>query len=71
MRKNLTFTFSFILILLISSCKVGRFIIYNFADLDDFKKFPNRTIDKGTTTFQFYTAVKERVPKSIAIKDQE
>ena len=71
MRKNLTFTFSFILILLISSCKVGRFIIYNFADIDDFKKFPNRTIDKGTTTFQFNTAVKGRVPKSIAIKDKE
>ena len=23
-----------------NSCKVGRFIVYNFADINDHKKFP-------------------------------
>lgn len=39
------------------SCKVGRFIIYNFADIKDYKKFPNRTIaNQSTDQFKFELA---------------
>lgn len=37
-----------------SSCKVGRFVVYNFADIKDHKKFPNRVIEnKSDTVFNF------------------
>lgn len=42
----------FILILLtLTSCKVGRFVVYNFADIKDYKKFPSRKLktDAGNT----------------------
>ncbi len=42
------------LLLTISSCKVGRFFIYNFADLNDHKKFPKRDIEKSNLPFYFH-----------------
>ncbi len=48
---------SFLLLILFffifSSCKVGRFFIYNFADINDHKKFPSRTLTASATPFQF------------------
>ena len=26
------------------TCKLGRFVIYNFADIKDYKKFPSRPL---------------------------
>ena len=49
----------------LSSCKVGRFFVYNFADINDHKKFPSRDIKKGATKFQFPIAEKGKVPKEI------
>ena len=51
MRNNLLL-FS-IFVLLFSSCKVGRFFIYNFADINDHKKFPSRELVSSRTPFQF------------------
>jgi len=31
------------------SCKVGRFVVYNFADINDHKKFPVREMERGAT----------------------
>jgi CubicO group peptidase (beta-lactamase class C family) len=42
------------LLLTISSCKVGRFFIYNFADINDHKKFPKRDIEKSNLPFYFH-----------------
>lgn len=42
------------LLLTISSCKVGRFFIYNFADINDHKKFPKREIEKSNLPFYFH-----------------
>jgi CubicO group peptidase (beta-lactamase class C family) len=39
--------------LFITSCHVGRFIIWNFADVGDAKKFLNRPISHGTEVFTF------------------
>lgn len=52
---------------LISSCKVGRFFIYNFADIKDHKKFPSRTALNDSVTFRFTVAENGRVPKNIGI----
>ena len=55
----------FFLLISLSSCKVGRFVVYNFADINDHKKFPSRDIKKGATKFQFPIAEKGKVPKEI------
>ena len=55
----------FFLLMSLSSCKVGRFVVYNFADINDHKKFPSRDIKKGATKFQFPIAEKGKVPKEI------
>lgn len=39
--------------LLFGSCKVSRFIVYNFADINDHKIFPARTLNNGDTPFHF------------------
>lgn len=39
--------------LLLSSCTVGRFLIWNFADINDFKKFKNLEISKPENPFLF------------------
>lgn len=55
--------FLVILIFCMQSCEVGRFIIYNFADINDYKKFPKREIEKGQTSFQFPMATNPKAPK--------
>jgi len=41
------------LLLIINSCHVGRYVIYNFANIDDYKKFKNRDITASPTPFSF------------------
>lgn len=52
----------------LSSCKVTRFIVYNFADINDHKKFPSRQVRNGDGRFIFPIAEKGKVPKAIDIK---
>ena len=39
--------------LLMQSCHVGRFFYWNFADVNDYKKFPSVEIKASTQTFNF------------------
>jgi len=45
----------FILLLsfLLSGCHLGRFVIYNFAGINDYKKFPQKEITKAGAPFQY------------------
>ncbi|MCD4732270.1 MAG: beta-lactamase family protein [Bacteroidales bacterium] len=43
-----------IIILLLPSCHVGRYVWWNLADIDDYKKFPNVEINNGEEVFEFY-----------------
>lgn len=56
--------FVFISLLLVSSCKLGRFVVYNFADIKDYKKFPSRPLVSGETKFKFSSTPKGKYPKS-------
>jgi CubicO group peptidase (beta-lactamase class C family) len=42
------------------SCKLGRFVFYNFANITDHKIFPYRTIETSTSSFVF---PKDQQPK--------
>ena len=44
-----------VLVITLSSCKVGRFLYYNYADITDYKIFPYREVKKDSTnTFYFH-----------------
>jgi len=51
-----------------NSCKVGRFVFYNFADINDHKKFPARNIENGSTKFLFSIAEDGKVPKELDVE---
>ncbi|MEM6523649.1 MAG: serine hydrolase [Bacteroidota bacterium] len=38
----------------LTGCQFGRFVIYNFADITDYKKFPQEVIEKAGAPFLFY-----------------
>jgi CubicO group peptidase (beta-lactamase class C family) len=53
-----------IIMLSLTSCKLGRFAYYNFADITDYKIFPNREIKNDSTdVFHF----KNRTNKKLVI----
>lgn len=54
-------------IFFISSCKLGRFVIYNFADIDDYKKFPKRDIEKPDKPFNFEYKVRDQIAKKVTL----
>ncbi len=45
--------FLLIIVASISSCHIGRYFIWNFADAGDYKKFPSDTIRNGNYKFVF------------------
>lgn len=55
----------FVVFQVMQSCKIGRFVIYNFADIDDFEIFDSRTIAKDSSSFYFLTNNKNIEIKNI------
>ncbi len=53
MRKIVIIPLLFIVIILITSCHVGRFFYWNMADVYDFRKFPAEYVGKGERSFRF------------------
>jgi len=43
-----------VLVLGLTSCHFGRFVIYNFADITDYRKFPQKEISKKGDPFLFH-----------------
>jgi CubicO group peptidase (beta-lactamase class C family) len=64
------FLLSIIILTTLNACKVGRFVVYNLADINDYKKFPARTIENGTTKFLFSKAVNGKIPKELSLKEK-
>lgn len=70
-KKNCRSLVACLLILTsLSSCQVGRFVIYNFADIHDYKRFPSRTIAKGDTEFHFVPTDHGKVPRELHVKGE-
>ncbi|MFB9864654.1 serine hydrolase domain-containing protein [Rufibacter immobilis] len=51
--------------LLFSSCQVGRFIYYNFANITDYKIFPSRPLTGSSTPFRFPQSSRPSVPNAL------
>ena len=71
LKISLLFSVLMIMILILPSCKLGRFVIYNFADITDHKKFPKRELKKSSEPFQFKTSEKQRGPKTLTENGKE
>ncbi len=54
----------------LSSCKVGRFVVYNFADIKDYKKFPSRPLTSNETKFNFNTTSKGEYPDTLKLNNK-
>ncbi|MFP9098505.1 serine hydrolase domain-containing protein [Flavobacterium sp. RHBU_24] len=64
--------FSLVAILLIaSSCKIGRFVYYNFANITDHKIFPARTASNDSVKFTFNDPIKPKIPRLVTFGDKE
>lgn len=51
--------------ILLTSCQLGRFVFYNFADIKDYKKFQSRPLTADTSPFNFQTTNKGKFPKEL------
>jgi len=49
----------------LTSCQLGRFVFYNFADIKDHKKFQARPLIANTSPFHFQTTPSGKFPKEI------
>jgi hypothetical protein len=48
---------------LLTSCQLGRFVIYNFADIKDHKKFQSRPLTAHNSPYNFETTNSGKFPK--------
>lgn len=52
---------------ILSSCKLTRFVYYNFANITDYKIFPSRPLVSGETKFNFHHTEKGHYPKELTM----
>jgi CubicO group peptidase (beta-lactamase class C family) len=67
MRNLKIYRLVFVIIglMVLSSCKLGRFVVYNFADIKDYKKFPSRPLVSNETKFKFYATKNGKYPDTL------
>ena len=53
-RLNVVCVFLFVSMLVFSSCKLTRYVIYNTSDITDYKIFPSREIVSPDDKFEFH-----------------
>lgn len=54
-----------VVLVCMNSCQLGRFIFYNFADINDHKKFSSRPLHADSLKYFFYTTQNGKFPKTI------
>lgn len=59
------------LIFMTTSCKIGRFVYYNFPNITDHTIFPARTAVAGDDKYHYKSTVKPKVPKSFTVGGKE
>src|SRR3989337_636064 len=73
MAKRVSAVLMGILLFAFSSCRVGRFFFYNFADITDYKIFPSRPIHRDSlSTFRFVDAQNNAaIEKNILVTNKD
>ena len=69
MRSIKLFRISIVVIfsIVLSSCKLGRFVVYNFADIKDYKKFPSRALISNNSKFKYYETSNGNFPDTLSV----
>lgn len=49
----------------LTSCQLARFVFYNFADINDYKKFPSRPLKADDRPFNFQVTNNGKFPKQL------
>lgn len=70
MKLKILFLFICLCISL-SSCYFGRFVVWNYADINDYKKFPSAAINNSGQPFSFFYNSKKNIPDSISWEGQK
>jgi len=52
----------------LSACKVGRFVVYNFADIKDYRKFPSRPLLSNATKFKYHSTENGKHPRLLKVE---
>ena len=55
----------FISSILLTSCQLGRYVFYNFADIKDHKKFQSRPLSAANSPFNFQVTNNGKFPKEL------
>lgn len=71
MRSALRFITACFIIICLTSCKMGRFVYYNFANITDHKIFPYRTATNDSVKYTFHKPVKPKFPKKLTMGTTE
>lgn len=71
MIKRVKWIIASFVIISLSACTVGRFFVYNFADITDHKIFPSRTLTKSSQPFEFEKRADLKKPKNFKINGEE
>lgn len=57
-------------IVLFQSCKLGRFVFYNYANITDHKIFPYRTVETASVPFVFPVTERPQAPTEISFVEE-
>jgi len=71
MHRTVNLFLVFFLAASVSSCTFTRYVFYNFADIQDYKKFPKRELEKSSTPFLFHSASQEKLPLKVTNSKNE
>lgn len=71
LKYTVYFLVLFFCLFLLQSCKFGRFVYYNFADINDHKIFPYHTAHADSIHFNFYRAADESFPEVVDIAGED
>ena len=64
-QKTIVMLLMIIVSSVLTSCQFGRFVFYNFADINDHKKFQSRPLTANSSPFNFQTTNEGKFPKAI------
>lgn len=70
MKTRLLFFALVLSTFLIQACKLSRFVVYNFANITDYKIFPSREIKKPETSFIYPLSEQPKTPKNVQLEDE-
>lgn len=71
MDRRLTYLTFLIIVFTLQSCKLGRFIYHNYANITDYKIFPARVLEAPQKPFLFPYSDTPKIPQIISYNNQE